>query len=167
MARDIEDFLRKAAERRKQAQGGGTPQQPPAQQPPPQQRPVQPQRQQPAKPAQQRPAQQRPVQPAAIPAELVRRGATVADHVQEHINTRGIAEQVSHLGEEVGLADDKLEQRLHDKFDHSVGDLQRKQQTESARAEASPADELLEMLRNPKSIRQAIILSEILRRPDF
>ncbi|MGI9519782.1 MAG: hypothetical protein ACR2NP_22200 [Pirellulaceae bacterium] len=121
MPRDIEEFLKMAAKRRQQQkQGGG----------------AAPQRSQPATPpaSQQRPTPQRLVPrpqslqpatdeeiiilgPGGQPSTDMRR-QSVSDHVRSHIDTSDISEQVSHLGETVGLADDKLDARLHDTFDH-------------------------------------------------
>ncbi len=170
MARDIEEFLRKAAERRKQAQQGGgqpaAPQRPAQPAPVPQQRPVAPPpaQRQPYSPPPTTPSRQ-PPQRQPVEAEVVwSNRESVAAHVQAHISTRSIAEHASQLGQEVGLADDKLEQRLHEKFDHSVGTLGHLDTTGEG---ATSGDDLLQLLRNPQSLRQAILLSEILKRPEF
>ncbi|MEZ6093531.1 MAG: hypothetical protein R3C03_04725 [Pirellulaceae bacterium] len=94
---------------------------------------------------------------------------SVKEHVKRHINTGEIAEQVSHLGEQVGLADDKLEARLHDKFDHEVGALDHgpdpyENVYGDVKKKVSP---IVELLRNPKTFRQALIVSEILKRPNL
>jgi len=175
---EVEEFLRRAAARRAAAQQ--QPQRPapaPAawSQPPPQQPPPAPPR---------RPASLaevvmlepvRPVEAEVVDAELAdqqdRLGGSVAQHMR---GTQEIAEHTRHLGEEVDLADDKLEARLHQTFDHKVGDL--KKSTMEAAA-LSPSQEARDaplpsaasialLLPNPQNVRNAIILAEILRRPD-
>ena len=84
--------------------------------------------------------------------------------------TEQIAEHTRHLGEEVDLADDKLEAHLHEVFDHQLGRL--KKSTIEAGAQGRQA--AVEVTagqrsrrRTPQSIRDAIIMSEILRRPEW
>lgn len=165
MAGDIEEFLRRAAQRRAQQQ---QPQRPPS--PPPQsQRP--------------KPASPRPVEP--IHAEIiddieiiepnVLHGSSVETHVKQHIREGVFDEQLSHLGEDVDQADDRMEAHLHEYFEHDLGALGAKtsRAEDSSLDDDSPgqrppvvkADNYLELLQNPATIRQAIILSEILARP--
>ena len=170
MARDIEEFLRRAAERRKkqlkQKQGGEAGQQ-------------QQQRQPPA----QRPARaQQPPRRLVISddqVEVVRnrkqdlRDESVTQHVARHLDSSSITEHASHLAENLEQADERLEERLHEKFDHDLGSLR-----DSARQEhvapvvtvqtISPmANDLIEMLKSPQTVRQAIIIAEVLKRPNF
>jgi hypothetical protein len=96
-------------------------------------------------------------------------GETVAEHVATHIDDTQFIERASHLGEEVGLADDKLVARLHSTFDHTVGSLSNVQQPDPSPEEGLPADslavEVAAMFRNPTEVRKAIIFSEIMKRP--
>jgi hypothetical protein len=192
---EVEEFLRRAAARRAAAQGQQ--QRPPAPPPPPPvyQAPVQqqPYVQQPY--PQQQPFQQQPLpqrRPAtltevvmlepvdSVEAELVeveladqndRVGRSVTRHMR---GTEVIAERVRHLGEEVDLADDKLEAHLHQVFDHKVGDL-KKSTMEAAAASPSQAARdaplpgaasIARMLADPQSLRNAFIMVEILKRPE-
>ena len=125
----------------------------------------------------------RPVRAEVVAAQLVqsRQAETltsrheVAEHVREHLDTDAITSQASHLGQEVGLADDKLEARLHKKFDRKLGSLRQQDsihpyaRKDEAGATRPPsvltAATLAGMLGNPHTARQAVILSEILRRP--
>lgn len=144
MARDIEEFLRKAAERRNKA----------GNQPPPQ-------------------AAGKPPAPPPPPRTLVSEVVDV-DEIEvvggdrianRHIDTSRIAQHAAQLGGEVSLADDKIEARLHEKFDHDVGRLKKKSQTGAK--QSTGGSELLRLLQTPKTIRQAIIVAEILKRPEF
>lgn len=100
-------------------------------------------------------------------------GSGVAEHVRQHINTSEIAEHVRHLGEDVERVDSRMEQRLHQRFDTSLGGgVAEGRETAATPRRTAPeslpaASELLQLLRNPRSLRQAIIISEILRRPEF
>lgn len=165
MSDEIEEFIRRAAERRKQTQGQG--QRKPA---------TRPQESQP-QPAQQRP-RPRLAQPEVVEAEIV--SAEVVEHVSgyvaQHLSSQQFTERASHLGEETALADDKMEAHLHQKFDHQIGRLAPStldKQSAAATAGAAPtvsyissSADLANLLRSPQSIRNAIILSEILNRPE-
>jgi hypothetical protein len=173
MPRDIEEFLKMAAKRRQQQKKQGGQPSPSAARSQPARRPA----------ASHPPARPENVRPATDD-EIVIIGGTesphdpyqqsVAEHVRSHIDTSNLARHATQLGEEVALADDKMDARLHSKFDHAVGRLsldasrsvQSTTTTTTARAVSPLAQELLEMLSNPASIRQAILISEVLRRPD-
>ena len=178
MARDIEEFLRRAAERRKQQQQ---------------------KHQQPAEP----PKSRRVVEAAEIeivePLEVVQpvkprptrqvrktkiiqkprkrkslRDQSVSEHVRQHIDTSDVSDHADHLGERIQRADDIIDQRIHRKFDHDVGqldDMPSVQDDQVAKVEEEKASriavDLIEMLSKPESVRQAILISEILNRPNF
>ncbi len=149
MARDIDEFLRKAAERRNKAAGQAPPGQPgrgtPVNKPP-------------------TPARQRPRGPEIVEANEVEvvGGEGIA---KRHLDTSRIAQHAAQLGAEVSLADDKIEARLQEKFDHDLGRLAKKNKEQRQRE--TGGSELLKLLRTPKTIRQAIIVTEILKRPNF
>jgi hypothetical protein len=133
-------------------------------------------------PAAPRPVQRRPVVPVrpAVEAEVIPEGpeaADVATHVSQHITTAEIAQHTAGLGTEVRQADSKIQAHLQSKFDHRVASIDARSGV-AARGgvSAQPSDkgarrppvtnELVQMLRNPKTIRQAILLNEIFRRPE-
>ncbi|MEM9409845.1 MAG: hypothetical protein AAGA30_01955 [Planctomycetota bacterium] len=169
MARDIEEFLRKAAERRRQQQQkqrGPTPSERVRElvetgeievvQPIEVVEPV-------------------PVQKTRV-AKPIRdlREQSISEHVRSHIDTSDISEHASHLGERIQNADDRIAARLNRKFDHDVSKLddlptvQDDQVAGVTKDSVSPiASDLVEMLRTPKNIRQAILVSEILKRPEL
>jgi len=193
MARDIEEFLRRAAERRKQQKQGGAPKQPPQRQPP--------QRQQP--PRQQTPLQPKPPQrqqprrqpPPPIEAEIVEavpvsrrrqqprtgqqkkkplREQSVAKHVRTHIDVSDVSARADTLGDRIENVHDQIEAKVHKHLDHDLTELD---DTASVTELPPPkifgaksdafAQELREMLANPHQVGKAIILAEILKRPDF
>jgi hypothetical protein len=99
----------------------------------------------------------------------------VSRHVAQHLDTSEIRQHTSQLGAEVAQADDKLDARLHEKFDHRLGRLKHtaKQPPTAAglvpfqvAVAALPASEMIQWLRNPANLRQAVVLSEILQRPE-
>lgn len=187
MADEIEEFLRRAAMRRAAAQHQA------AQQPQGFQLPANP-----PPPAPLRSA----LQPTYVDVEPVEVevvydepevGSGVASQVTRDLDSRQFGESARHLGEEVGLADDKMDARLHRKFDHQVGHLRSTtaatptvtagQSFDEARhgvAGAAPAGagdaaaqaagvsaaEIALLLRTPRNIRHAIIMNEILTRPE-
>ncbi len=165
---EIGDFLRRAA------RGG--------QQPPQQARP--PQASLPPRPVQARPKPSRPSRPRApvprraqqpLAAEIVDParppvGQGLSEQIARDINTADIARHAGALGKETSQATAKLEHQIHEKFDHQLGDLQRQPQATPAEPEATlpitSAAGLSALLSDAESLKQAIILNEILQRPD-
>ena len=107
---------------------------------------------------------------------------SVAEHVRRHISTKDIQEHAQSLGHEVSQTDENLESHLHDVFDHDVGsitehlDEEIRQGTDSdvwdSSSSRTTAAELrnaaiVEMLQNPDTVKNAVILHEIFKRPDF
>jgi hypothetical protein len=99
----------------------------------------------------------------------VPRKESVEQHVRSHIDTSRLARHAEKLGEQVGLADDVMDARLHKTFDHDVGTLSQGSAVVQLPppAGARRASPFLELMADRKSVRQAIILSEILRRPEW
>ena len=187
MARDIEEFLRRAAERRKQSQSGGTappPRKsapPRAPQAPPKQRLAQEQvlrpdeidpyaRKKSQAEAEPKP-QAAPKRPSKPPQQKKRE--TISEQVKRTIDVSDVTEHANQLGAQVGQADERLEARL-EKFDHSMGALDGTATVtddETAKVEGPDrsqlAIDLLQLFSQPKSIRQSILISEVLKRPAF
>ncbi|OHB79977.1 MAG: hypothetical protein A2W31_06290 [Planctomycetes bacterium RBG_16_64_10] len=100
----------------------------------------------------------------------------VADSVQRHLGRRHVADHADQLGSIVRLTDQQVERRLQATFDHRVGQLERaesaataEQATQPSAGVASathPAAHLAGLLQSRHGIRQAILLNEILRRPE-
>lgn len=165
MNRDLEEFLRKAAERRAQKQAQ---RRQPVQSPPP--TPSQPLAQQPPSPPQassQRPAPA-PVRTVQQPSVANRPSEMQAKRVGS--NRVG---QLSSASDNVDQADERMSQHLHQAFDHSLGDISAPSTATTAddRSGASAATEnlaaeVLALLRDPQQVRKAIVLREILDRPE-
>ena len=172
MRDEVDEFLRRVAQMRAAAEAQAKAQQ---------QRPV------PAKP----PAPPRPAPPPqrlaparqevkyVEPAEAEVVDVEISDRVegfnrrvaQDLRGSEQIAEHTRHLGEEVDRADDKLEARLHQVFDHQIGHLKKSTMEAGAILTSDPASDgtardMLQMLRTPQSVRDAIVMAEILRRPE-
>jgi len=170
---EVENFLRRVAQMRAEAEQTKGQPRPAPPKPAPQRRepkaPPPPARLVPARP--QAPLSQ-PVEVEIVDAELAVRGDNVGRHVTEHLRgTEQIAEHTRHLGEEVDLADDKLEAHLHQVFDHDLGRLKKSSIEAGAQGRQAANDltavQIQQMLRTPQSIRDAIIMGEILRRPEW
>jgi hypothetical protein len=97
----------------------------------------------------------------------------VSEYVQRHLDTRDFQQRASAITK-VDQADEQLEQRLHQHFDHQVGTIGGQAEAKQIAAAASAAATATKvtaggvyaMLKDPNSLRNAIILQEILRRPD-
>ncbi|QDU53980.1 hypothetical protein [Aeoliella mucimassa] len=115
-----------------------------------------------------------PPVPSTPPRQGIERGESVAEHVAVHLNEDQFRERATHLGEDVAQSDERLEAHLHQTFDHGLGSLAarrkvREQEDAAKRtAEEAPnlAETLLGMLSSPAGVQQAVILNEVLRRPD-
>ena len=121
-----------------------------------------------------------PVEAEVVAAAPV--GGQVASEVRRHLDSGEFVQRTGRLGKEVVQTDKQLEQHLHQAFDHKLGQL------ESAEAKTSPprasdvppdlsgptavevpptvAAGLAAMLGNAESLSQAIVLSEIIHRPE-
>lgn len=86
-----------------------------------------------------------------------------------HLPESQLAEQAAQMGGALSQTDERLEARLHDKFDHRLGKLeQRSESPPEAPPEESEtgAARIKALLARPGGVREAVVLSEILRRPD-
>lgn len=185
MARDIEEFLRKAAERRRQQQaekqGGAAKPNAGRQGSPSQEQPWRPQ-----------PPRDRSAQPEIIevvevvddiveaqpvtPRRLVKpdlREQSVGTHVQSHIDTSEMARHADEIGSLRAQMTDDVDE-VKEKFDRDAKKFVSRHSTRDNTDSdivggniSAIATDLIDMLRDPKSIRQAIVVSEILQRPDF
>ena len=177
MARDIEEFLRKAAERRKQQQAGkqGAASPQPARQQPPRQPPRR-------KPQPNIIQAVEVIDDEIIEAQPVRqhqpvkpdlRTQSVGTHVESQIDTSGIARHADELGSLKAKMTDDVDE-VKEKFDRDAKKFVSRHSTRDNTDSdivggnvSHIATDLIDMLRDPHSIRQAILVSEILRRPDF
>jgi hypothetical protein len=93
-----------------------------------------------------------------------------ADIASRRLDTSDVTGNTSQLGYQVGQSDERLEARLHQKFDHDLTSLDDRETTKSAppgsAKKPSVAASIADMLKEPDSIRNAVILSEILTRPE-
>lgn len=118
---------------------------------------------------------------------------SVADHVDSHIKSNPVGRDSKRLGQSVADEIDRIEDHVHDVFDHTLGSLKETKprvtnekddiddrgtdssvwedvgakQQRAADETAKRNTEILEMLRSPQNIRQAIIMAEVLKRPSF
>ncbi len=153
---EVEDFLRRA-----QGKPPKPKPQPMRQQKSPQ--PPEPQRKRLVAPVRKDPLRQKnPLRQK----EPTLRSEGVAEHVSRHISTQDIAAHTQTLGAEVATADDVLEARLHETFDHEVGRLEHRDMA-AKHEEVDMAANMAAMLRSPEGMRQLIIANEILRRPEW
>lgn len=176
MKDEVEEFLRRVAQLRAQAEAQARAQQqrPGFQPPQPQQPP--PQRMAPPVarlvPAQEDVVYLEPAEAEVVDAELAELGDDVGRHAAQHLRgNQEIAAHAQQLGAEVDLADDKLENRLHQTFDHQLGSLRKTASDTAAVEHVKPApdmtsSEIRNLLTSPAKIRDAIVLAEVLRRPE-
>jgi hypothetical protein len=120
-----------------------------------------------------RPAQlKKPVviiqKPVTIVPPKESRRETLQEHVAKHISTADVIQHMGTLGADVGQADEKMAAHLQEKFQHQVGALeQRQKRPERQVKQNTAAAEFAQLLRSPNGMRQVIIASEILRRPEI
>lgn len=163
MANDIADFLRRAAERYAQQQTG-------------------------------RPASPVVLEADIIDdAEVVEdaevldageaSGEEVASHVRQHMDTSNFTRRAASLGASVDQSDDRMEAHLQQVFVHRLGNLSKREpaaapvapgpekaavvETPATKSAQSTAAALVAILRDPNQLRNAVLLSEILKRPEY
>ena len=168
MADDLEDFLKQAAQRRQQRQQQRT-NRPPVVQPVPEP---------PRSPPTPRLQQQEPIPTARVVENTKPYEATVG-------NLSSSLPSAS-LGSSANQADNRMQSHIQQVFQHEIGSLrqsepkapskkkakkeQRLQETPATPAEVQPTAKvssasLVAQLRDPQSLRMAIIAHEIMRRP--
>jgi len=115
---------------------------------------------------------------AAKKRQLEGRGASVSRHVTQYLDESqfdaradSFEVRAERMGDTIEQADDRLEARLHQTFDHKVGQLANTSGgTAATRANTEVTSQIaaniVEVLRSPKNAQQAIILSEIINRPE-
>jgi hypothetical protein len=119
-------------------------------------------------------ARQAPPQHPPRRSVVPRKRKTLAERATERATARAskMAEQTSHLGQRIIEDDAQFDVQLKAKFDHSVGTLTGSAVTAAEQAAAAvsaaetPAAQIAAMLATPDGVRQAIVVNEILRRPD-
>jgi len=159
--RELENLLREIAEQQQPARPRPAPQRAP--QPPPAGQGPRPQR-----PAS-RPAAGQPAEvldAEIVDATPVRRHATVAKQVEKHLDTSDVTARATRLGADVVQAAEKVEARLHEKFDHQSSRMDDPDDKVGAAAGAAFAARIAELFRDPQAIQQAFILNEIINRPE-
>jgi hypothetical protein len=163
---EIEEFLKRAEQRRGEgSRREGVAQRPPE---PPQRRPSSPE-----------PPQrgQAPLEPASSSDPEPRRDfSSVSTSVEQHLGNRGFSQRAEHLADDIARADENMEEHLKQAFGHRVGTLgastpgRLASTTDVAATISVDASStilaLADMLTSPQKIRQAIVLREILDRPE-
>jgi hypothetical protein len=184
MADNLDDFLKRAAERREQRAKKQAPAQRPAQQPPPQQLAPPPPRQIAPPPKPLAPAPQRQAPPPQRQAPPPQRQAPQTNRQQQKPNKPKEPKRLtpsiggnSQLARDVSLADNRMDSHLQDVFNKPVGQLDSNNAKSKTSATHSPKDDgtsgvneipiahqIAAALRDPQSARIAFIASEIFQR---
>jgi hypothetical protein len=177
---EIEEFLRRAAQQRKE---GPRPKEQPSRPQPGARRPFPPREQRPPAPKQaQRVTQpQMPVRrlvdrPAEAELEVVnpsQSSESLSDQVARRFSTDEFAARAAHLTDDIARADVERELHLKKMFGHQVGNLQTEKPLPSDEKMTSTAPSVVGQaagglggLLHGDSLRYAIILNEILGRPE-
>jgi hypothetical protein len=168
---EIEEFLRRSRKAQRQDAPGRRAQQQPS-----------PQRSAPSVQPLRTPAGKTAEAPiAATLVDPADRGASVADHVQHRMTSPKFGQVGSQLGQEVVQENQQFEQRLQSVFHHQVsqlanvgGEAAKPQNAELptmaadrvAAAPAVAASNLAALFGDPTTLRQVILIGEILHRPE-
>lgn len=119
-----------------------------------------------------------PVEPLPVEPLIVRE--SVAEHVQRHIQQSGIDK--SRRPSQVEQADERMASHLHQAFDHRLGQLGKRSKLagttvagkRASKADAQPpsappsdiAARIAQWMQTPQDLSAAIVLNEILKRPE-
>ena len=152
---EIEQFIKKAAQAAQEAADKARREQEAKRRPPPPQRPAK----------KQRPPQRKPPQasPQVLDAEIVEDGLAARRLPAARLSS---LTETDHLAHDVELADDKMQAHVQGVFEHKLGRLQQSAAEPQAVNNAG-IDLIAKMLTNPRDVRNAIILAEVLKRPEF
>jgi hypothetical protein len=169
LRREVEEFMRRA-----QGRAPDGPKREPAMAAPPQRgpRPASPVAERPQPPRRlaeaPRPQSASSASPPRAPLPSAAAPTSVEQHVAEHLRgAKVLAAHAQTLGAGVAQADERLEERLREKFVHSLGTLEHRAADPQQKATRSPAaKQLFELLSTPGGMRQVILANEILRRPE-
>ena len=112
--------------------------------------------------------------PAVLAEPVVPKDDSMANR---HIET-DLEKRTDRFGSDIRRAEQRLESRLQKTFDRKLGDLQEESSlpktaelsakgSDSQSADAAVAERVVEMLTTPRDLPAAIVLSEILRRPEW
>lgn len=108
-------------------------------------------------------------------------GADIVQNVRRHLDARSFDERASHLGEGARLSEQRLEREVEQRFQSEVTTKSIRTAADSVSAiapmtpitgargsttDATTASQIVDMLRNSESLRNAILISEILNRPE-
>jgi hypothetical protein len=113
----------------------------------------------------------RPVSTEASDAGTVE--SRVGEHVKEFLDTSDFKRRRSSLADDIAESNQKMSEHLKDVFGHQLGGLSTKEESSTAPepvppdvAAASAGLDLVALLAQPSNLRQAILLQEILQRPE-
>ncbi len=163
LQKEIGEFLRRSGH-------GPAPGRPQGRRPPGQPRPS---------PRTPQPADEGPVEVELL--EPSPEGAGVAEHVRQRLPSEKFGTLPSDVGQRLAHVDDQVEEHLHKVFDHGLGTLggtpgESAELTQAEEPE-SPEDRIVSvpitaavglaaMFASPGNLRQAVVLNEILQRPE-
>jgi hypothetical protein len=116
----------------------------------------------------------RPQNPPRPQRASTPRPLSVAEHVAEHVTSaaRQISDDAARLGERVAAVDKQFDAQVQQKFGHEIGTMgdrlasRAQDQQPAAPAVVNPAVQIFDLLANSNGMRQAIVVNEILRRPE-
>ena len=104
--------------------------------------------------------------------------SSVASSVEKHMANRGFGQRAEHLADDVVRGDQEMEQHLQKAFSHRVGTLSDStsnlattsvtevEPVASQARQTLVSNALAGLLADPQSLKQAVILTEILQRPE-
>lgn len=162
---EIEQFLKRAGQRRGENQ--------------PRERATRPPESRPRAPKQPPAPPRQPLREAPVDADVVLvdepRRESVADSVEKHLQTGTFEKRAAHLTDDITRAEEQMEEHLQAAFGRRVGTLAGAPVAKGPVTDAptaavedapSAAVAFAQILRTPQGMREAIVLGEILARPE-
>jgi hypothetical protein len=109
------------------------------------------------------------VHPEAVPRRRSLGSESIGEHVDRHMDQQAFSTRAAEMGDHIEDAQQDMDQHIHEMFDHKLGNLA----TQNVDDPDSISDDLpkvdvqphwvAEMLKNPETLRQAVVLNEIMR----
>ena len=107
--------------------------------------------------------------PTRAPSGMELGDEGVAEHVASHLDTSQYDKRASRLTDDISHADERLEEHLHDAFDHDVGALDHEEDgvaQVTGQGKKAKRQSLLQLFRSKSALRDAILVREVFDRPE-
>lgn len=108
------------------------------------------------------------IQPEIVSPRRSLASESVGDHVNRHLDGSAFSESAHEMGDNIEGAHQEMDDHIHQVFDHQLGNLKTQEVDDpNSISDDDPTQPIeahwvADMLKNPATLRQAIVLNEIM-----